>query len=424
MRHFTVKITKDKRFWAVLYTLMALLAVVSVYEGIKNGIVWSQDFQYDATTALTRGYDPYDLSVDFDEKALPDIGYLKGFYEYYDGLGTPQRMEANQFPSLLYILTPFTLLPYSAARILWVTTNLIATSVIIWLLKKTFMAGVNDRLYPVFVMLMLMGTPWRNQIGVGQHTLFAFAFFLAAVWVAGMAESMEGAGDASDDAPGDSRGSHAAVRAGSKALPYTIASGLLLSLCYLKYTVTAPLAIWFIYRKRYKEFAISLVPHVILTGVAAATLKSSYIDMLTKPLKVASALAGEGSIDIGAIFGGAGIGYLFTIIIMIFILAMALTLPEGEDELFISLAALLALVMTYHRTYDFFIMIIVFGYFATGRMKVAEIIYFITTLAFFFALRIFHESVTSLTVAGALYYACAISFAVVAAEKCIKRFRA
>ena len=73
MRHFTVKITKDKRFWAVLYTLMALLAVVSVYEGIKNGIVWSQDFQYDATTALTRGYDPYDLSVDFDEKALPDI---------------------------------------------------------------------------------------------------------------------------------------------------------------------------------------------------------------------------------------------------------------------------------------------------------------------------------------------------------------
>ena len=332
-------------------------------------------------------------------------------------------MEANQFPSLLYILTPFTLLPYSAARILWVTTNLIATSVIIWLLKKTFMAGVNDRLYPVFVMLMLMGTPWRNQIGVGQHTLFAFAFFLAAVWVAGMAESMEGAGDVSVDAPGDSRGSHAAVRAGSKALPYTIASGLLLSLCYLKYTVTAPLAIWFIYRKRYKEFAISLVPHVILTGVAAATLKSSYIDMLTKPLKVASALAGEGSIDIGAIFGGAGIGYLFTIIIMIFILAMAFALPEGEDELFISLAALLALVMTYHRTYDFFIMIIVFGYFATGRMKVAEIIYFITTLAFFFALRIFHESVTSLTVAGALYYACAISFAVVAAEKCIKRFR-
>ncbi len=418
MRSFTGKLTKDKRFWAVLYTLMALLAVVSVYEGIKNGIVWSQDFQYDAATSLTRGYDPYELSTGFDTAALPDIEYLKGFYEYYEGLGTPQRMEANQFPSLLYILTPYTLLPYGAARVLWVITNLVATSVIIRLLKKTFMAGINDRLYPVFVLLMLIGTPWRNQIGVGQHTLFAFAFFLAAVWLAGRAESREG------EAADTGKAGTAASSAGNKSLPYIIASGLLLSLSYLKYTVTAPLAIWFIYRKRYREFAISLVPHLILTGVAALVLKSSYIDMLIKPLKVASALAGEGSIDIGAITGGMGLGFVFTAIIMIFILVMALALPEGNDELFISLAALLSLVMTYHRTYDFFIMIIVFGYFATGRMKAAEVIYFITTLAFFIVLRVFHENVISLTIAGALYYACTISFAVVAVEKCIKRFRA
>ena len=368
--------------------LMALLGVISVYEGIANGIVWSQDFQYDAASALINGYDPYDMSMDFDEESLPDIKNLKGFYAYYDSLGTPQRMEANQFPSLLYILAPYALLPYDISRILWVVTNLICTAVMIWLLKKTFMTKLDERLYPVFILLMLAGTPWRNQLGVGQHTLFAVAFFLLAVYVS---DRGEGAGT-----------------------PFRIvASGLLLSLCYLKYTVTAPMALYFIYRRKWKEFLISLAPHILLTGVAALVLKEPYLAMIIKPLHVASALAAEGSIDIGAITGGAPAGLMITAAAMLFILAAALMLPEGDDELFISLAVLLSLVMTYHRIYDFFIMIIVFGYFATGRMKTAEMIYFITMLAFFFVTRIFHENAISLTVSGALYYACVIAFVVI-----------
>ena len=397
MKGFVKKATSDRRFWAVLYVLMALLSIISIYEGIRNGLVWSQDFQYDAATALVNGYDPYDLSMDFDAERLPDIEHLKGFYDYYDSLGTPQRMEANQFPSLLYILTPYTLLPYGAARVLWVMTNLICTAVIIWLLKRTFMARTDERLYPVFMMLMLAGTPWRNQIGVGQHTLFAFAFYLLAVYVS--------LGDSGEESFG-------------RALP----AGLLLSLSYLKYTVTAPLALYFLYKRKWKAFIISLIPHILLTGAAAYMLHEPYADMLIKPLKVASALAGEGSIDIGALTHGSPVGLVVTAAVMIFIFTAALIMPEGNDELFVSLAALLSLVMTYHRSYDFFIMIIVFGYFATGRMKTAEIIYLITTLAFFFVLRVFHENVISLTVSGALYYACVISFVVISIDK-IKRRR-
>lgn len=382
----------------MLYALLALMAVISIYEGIGNGLVWSQDFQYDATSALINGYDPYDISRDFDKASLPDIANLKGFYDYYEGLGTPQRMEANQFPSLLYILTGYALLPYNAARVLWTVSNILCTAVLIWLLKKTFMARVDDRMYPVFVMLMLAGTPWRNQMGVGQHTLFAVAFFLLAVYVSERGLADENAGDTSSTAR-------------------IVASGLLLSLSYLKYTVTAPLAVYFIYKKRWKEFVISLVPHLILTGVAASVLHESFVDMLIKPLKVASALAAEGGIDIGVLTGGHPAGFIITGLAMVFLFAAALMLPEGNDELFISLAVLLSLVMTYHRIYDFFVMIIVFGYFATGRMKTAEIIYFITTLMFFFVLRIFHDNVICLTVGGALYYACLISFVVVTVDR-------
>lgn len=407
MKRFIKRATSDNIFWIVLYVLLALVAVVSVYEGIENGIVWSQDFQYDASCALINGYDPYDISADFDEDTLPDIENLKGFYSYYDGLGTPQRMEANQFPSLLYILTPYALIPYGAARILWVVTNILCTAVIIWLLRKTFMTGVDERLYPVFMMLMLAGTPWRNQIGVGQHTLFAMAFFLLAVYVSNGRTSAE-----EEDADKN-----------LKKWGRIILSGLLLSLSYLKYTVTAPLALYFIYKKRWREFLVSLVPHLLLTVAASAVLNEPFTAMIIKPLKVASALAAEGGIDIGVLTKGSPIGFGVTALAMIFLLAVAFMLPEGNDELYISVAVLLSLVMTYHRTYDFFIMIIVFGYYATGRMKTAEIIYLITTLAFFFVLRIFHESVISLTVSGALYYACVIAFVVVTVDKCRKTGR-
>ncbi len=392
------RLTADRRFWTALYVLMALLAVVSVYEGICNALEMSQDFQYDAACALINGYDPYDLSLDFSKDRIPDIEGLKQFYGYFEGMGTPQKMEANQFPSLLYILTPYALMPYIPARILWLITNLLCTGVIIGLLRNTFMSRVDERLYPVFMMLMLAGTPWRNQLGVGQHTLFAVACFILAVTVAENGRE-------------------------EKSAAGTAAAGLLLSFSYLKYTVTAPLALYFIYRRRWKEFVISLVPHAVLTGVAAFILKEPYTDMLTKPLAVASALTGEGSIDVGVLTGGAAWSTGITAAVMLFILALALMMPEGNDELFISTAALLSLVMTYHRTYDYFIMIIVFGYFATGRMRAAQTVYLITTFAIFFVLRIYNESVISLTVSGALYYACVIAFVVISAEKVIKNRR-
>lgn len=392
------RLTADRRFWTALYVLMALLAVVSVYEGICNALEMSQDFQYDAACALINGYDPYDLSLDFSKDRIPDIEGLKQFYGYFEGMGTPQKMEANQFPSLLYILTPYALMPYIPARILWLITNLLCTGVIIGLLRNTFMSRVDERLYPVFMMLMLAGTPWRNQLGVGQHTLFAVACFILAVTVAENGRE-------------------------EKSAAGTAAAGLLLSLSYLKYTVTAPLALYFIYRRRWKEFVISLMPHAVLTGVAAFILKEPYTDMLTKPLAVASALTGEGSIDVGVLTGGAAWSTGITAAVMLFILALALMMPEGNDELFISTAALLSLVMTYHRTYDYFIMIIVFGYFATGRMRAAQTVYLITTFAIFFVLRIYNESVISLTVSGALYYACVIAFVVISAEKVIKNRR-
>ena len=364
------RITDNKKFWTVLYTVMVILAAASMYGGIRNAAVWSQDFQYDAAKALSMGIDPYDESLSPDERL--DRPGLKEFYEYYADMGTPQKMEANQFPSLLMLLYPYTLLPAGAARYAWLISNLIFTALIVILLKKTFMKDMDDRLFGVLMLLMVAGTPWRNQIGVGQHTLFSLMFFLLAVWLS---------------------------EKDRRAL-----SGLALCLSYFKYTVTAPLALYFIYKRRWKEFVLSIIPHVLGTAAGAVILHESFTDMIIKPLKVASALTGEGSLDIGAMTGGASWSVFITLAVMLMLLFAAFRLPQGNDALMISALTMVSLIMTYHRTYDYFILIIVFAYVAADSSKYFAAAYTLLVFAVFFVLRIFHEAPVSLAVVGVFYY--------------------
>lgn len=363
-------ITDNKRFWIVLYTVMGILAAVSLYGGIRNASVWSQDFQYDAAKALTMGINPYDESLSPD-KRLESPG-LAEFYRYYSDMGTPQRMEANQFPSLLLLLYPYTLLPYNAARMAWLISNLIFTCLIILLLRLTFMKEMDERLFGVLMLLMIAGTPWRNQIGVGQHTLFSLMFFLLAVWLSEK----------------DKR----------------VLSGLSLCLSYFKYTVTAPLALYFIYKRRWKEFILSVIPHVLGTAAGAVLLHESFADMIIKPLKVASALTGEGSLDIGALTGGASWSVFITLAVMLLLFFAAVRLPQGNDALMISALTMVSLIMTYHRTYDYFILIIVFSYVASDSSAYFMTAFTLLVFAVFFVLRIFHEASWSLFTVGCFYY--------------------
>ena len=101
----------------LLTLLLLLAALVSVVSGVKNAHRYSQDFQWDAAKALSLGYDPYDLSLGL--KKAEDIRELDEFFEYFESIDAKQKMEANQFPSLLILLFIYTLLPYRVAVNLW-----------------------------------------------------------------------------------------------------------------------------------------------------------------------------------------------------------------------------------------------------------------------------------------------------------------
>ena len=389
---------------AVRYTAMlilAALALVSLIQGIRNAAESSQDFQWDAARALSMGLDPYDLSKD-PGKAL-EYPPLADFYRLFTDKGLKQSMEANQFPSLLLLLFPYTLMNPLTARYAWIISNLIFTAGIIFLLRRTFLKDADRDVFVAFMLLMIAGTPYRNQLGVGQHTLFAFFFFLLAVWLEGMYPSSNSSGQGKDETKGRRR---------SRPVLFA-AVAVSLFICYFKYTLTVPLCLYFVYKKRYLEIAASAAGHLILTAVCAGWLKESFLDMIIKPLKVSSALAAEGGLDFGALLGGSALAYLLAVMVMAGLLVMALKLPEGMDGEFISVLTLWSLIITYHRTYDFFVIVTVLalflGYF--GRHSDRDVVlrllaagYMITLISVFFVLRIFSESTVSKIVVGSIYY--------------------
>ncbi len=371
------RFSNSRGFYIVLYSILGLLAVLSIYAGIKNAYIYSQDFQYDAAKALIMGYDPWDISL-AGEKS-PKIEGLEEYYAYYESINAPQKMEANQFPSLLYLLAPWCILGAKSARIVWLISNLFFTVCILVLLGATFFKETELKNFVIFALLMICGTPWRNQLGVGQHTLFSVAFFLLAVFLSEKAEK-------------------------NRAL--WIPAGLCLSVAYFKYTLTVPMTVYFIYKRKWKEVILSAVPHILLTVYASTVLGEPVMNMFMKPLKVASELSSSGSIDLGAFLGGGSVSMVVTLLIMAGLAVFGFLCPDRRenDALVISVCVLLANIMTYHRMYDFFIMIVVFSYFNNKRPAVEEALYSLVCCAVFFLPRIFNDSPASLVAAAIPYY--------------------
>ena len=363
--------------------LLAAMALVSLIQGVRNAAGASQDFQWDAAKAFTMRINPYDES-------LHPSGVLDayGFDEVY------LQMEANQFPSLLMLLIPYTFLDPLPARYAWIVSNLLFTAGIILLLRKTFLKKADRDVFIAFMLFMIAGTPYRNQLGVGQHSLFALFFFLLAVWF-------------------DEREDKKEQEEGRKSYTLIAATVFCLFVCYFKYTLTVPLCLYFIYRKKYMQIVVSALMHVVLTVVSAWWLNDSIPNMIIKPLQVAGALASEGCIDFGVVFRGSVLAYAAAFAVMAVLFVMAVKLPPDRELDYISVLTLWSLIITYHRIYDFFLMIIVLAYFISRERSIYyKAGYAAALISVFFVLRIFSESPGSKLVTGILYYAFTVAVTV------------
>ncbi|MGN0253736.1 MAG: glycosyltransferase family 87 protein [Lachnospiraceae bacterium] len=383
------KLSQNKYFKNALLLILILLAAVSLFQGVRNAIHDSQDFQWDAMKVFSHRINPYDESANMNPSGiLEQYGYDK----YY------LQMEANQFPSLLMILLVFAPLQPLTARYVWIVLNLLFTALIVFLLKKTLLKDMDNYSFCMLSLLMIAGTPYRNQLGVGQHTLFAFCFFLIALYFSEYSEKRN-------------------------AFIVTIA----LFICYFKYTLTVPLVLYFIYKKRYKEIIVSVLMHGVLTLVGAWWLNDSIMNMILKPLLVSSKLAAEGGLDISALFSGSVIAYILAFVIMLALFISAFRMNPKYERTYMSCLILWSLIITYHRTYDFFVMITVYAMFlelealsensqcimSENGINYLKIFYFITMISVFFVLRVFMESLSSRIFVGILYYILTIAVSII-----------
>ncbi|MDO5573953.1 MAG: glycosyltransferase family 87 protein [bacterium] len=366
---------ENQKLWILLYIIFGLLAAVSLIQGCRNAIAVSQDFQWDAAKALTLRINPY-------IESLTPTGIL----DQYHWEDYCLQMEANQFPSLLMLLFPYTLLAPLAARYVWLASNLLFTVLMIVLLRKTFLAALDRRLFILLMLFMISGTPYRNQLGVGQHTIFSFLFFLAAVYFSRRHEESGKAG-------------------------YTAGTILCLAVSYFKYTLTVPLALYFVYKRKWKELILSVLIHVGLTIFAVFWLHTGILDMIIQPLQVSSALAAEGGIDFGALLQGSPLAFVLAGIVMLFLFIMMLKMPQGVDAQIISMLVLWSLIVTYHRTYDFFVLVVVAALFCGAGQDIRQGLkngmlcyYLILMVLVNYVLRIFSEALPALICVGTLYY--------------------
>ena len=145
---------KLKRLWGnkgIRYAVIALLAamaLVSLIQGVRNAVGASQDFQWDAAKAFTMRINPYDESL-----------HPSGILDAYGFEDVYLQMEANQFPSLLMLLIPYTFLAPLTARYAWIVSNLVFTAGIILLLRKTFLKTADRDVFVAFMLLMIAGRP-------------------------------------------------------------------------------------------------------------------------------------------------------------------------------------------------------------------------------------------------------------------------
>lgn len=299
-------------FWGACWGL----ALASVVVGFINGFR-EYDFQWDPAKLLMMGDNPYVYSL--EHKAIP----YGNFMEKY--------IEANQLPSCLLLLAPWTFLPQLLANQVWDVCNLFFTGIFLVYLYKTFFdedACIGK--FFIVPLILLAGTPWRMLIGNGQHLMFSLAFFMPAYFYA-------------------------------QKRRYWLA-GLLLALSGFKYTTVAPLAFIFISHRWWKPIAVAAALHIIATLGCAVWLGESPITLCVQSLQVGSMLTAQGLCDWASLMREWGVNNVTTwahagYAIGGLLLIMMAFRKVSDNLLFLSILSVIANIMFYHRAYDFVVLV-------------------------------------------------------------------
>jgi len=311
---------RQRYLWASLVILLPF-AAVSLWLGMDRGLPVMSDFQWSPSRLLLQHKDPYALFLSYvhGELAVPPY-FLK------------QRPNYPAFGLLL--LWPFAMLPWHAAKAAWLLASLGSALGTVWLLVRANFARSNRALaFLVLSALLFASTSFRVTIHLGQHGLAALFLFFCAV---ALAES------------GRRRG-----------------AALFLAGSWLKYSITGPLALYFLARGKVRVLALAALLDGALVLAAAAWTGRNPMALAVEPLLVnrSGGIDAPGYINLSQLllpYGEAGFAAAVVLALTLIGLAACLVRfrPSPDPLLTLSLLALLAAVVAFHEIYDMVILVV------------------------------------------------------------------
>jgi hypothetical protein len=247
------------------------------------------------------------------------------------------------FASVLF--TPLALLSTLQARIILIAINLIATVIIILLVKKLWGETWPRKTHLYLAALLLCWAPFRVTVRYGQISLIVTALVLGALL---------------------------AWKKNAR-----LVGGLLLGLSLSKYPLTLPFALYFVWRREWKIVATAVLTVAALTEVFALRLGVSMFDVagdyvrMMLQTSITNDAHFAGATEIGPLlFGLTGSerasGWLNIAMIAGGLISMALVFrrtPKAE-QFHLAVVTFFSLWFVYHRIYDAVILVIPAAMFA------------------------------------------------------------
>ncbi len=222
-----------------LLILLVLCAAISTAAGVRNALHQSQDFQWSGERVLLQHTDPW-------------AQYLAGDPKH--------QFIATQIPNylpILYVLiVPLGLLPLMYAKLLWALANVVFACVSAVATGRAF--GLERWRTVALVCLMMMATPTRISIGNGQQGLLVLM-----VWTLTLLSTR-----------------------------LTTRGAVLSGIAYFKYSFAPPMALFLLFRRGVRAFALSLGPIIAGTGlvwlwITGGRQPVEFVRLLVEPLAVA-----------------------------------------------------------------------------------------------------------------------------------------
>ncbi len=235
-------------------------------------------------------------------------------------------------PSVICMILPLATVSFATAKTLWMILNLCATGLILGLFSWQYHTDKKNplrfkNLFLIASFLFLASTPWRVAMANGQFTLIALSATLVAIVLS----------EKNKD----------------------VLAGIALSIAMIKYPLTGLIPLVFLFKKRWLSVGIMLTIHSLLTLVSGYWLSENPVQLLWQSVATNNTNVPLGLADLGVFLGKFPLTYVVVACMLVAVFIRYLSQRSTTSMLpLCSVAFLLTLLLSYHRIYDFLVLII------------------------------------------------------------------